>query len=72
MVDLNKLAGKMRERRITQKKMATALALSEQTISAKCTGKIRIYTDEAFLISQLLELSKEERLEIFFCSRVAQ
>lgn len=66
MPNMNKLAGKMRENQITQKQLAQKLGISKTTVNYKMTGKRLFDVDEARRISILLNLSEQDRGEIFF------
>jgi transcriptional regulator with XRE-family HTH domain len=66
MVNINRLAGKIRENRLTQKLIARRLDLSEQSLSRKMRGKARFYVDEVEQMARMLSLTKDEMLEIFF------
>ena len=66
MAKLNVLAGKLKQNGISQKELACRLKKSEVAISDKMTGKRPIKMDEAKLISEILYLTGEEILDIFF------
>lgn len=48
-----------------KKKIAEALGISNQALGKKLNGKTKITTDDAQIISELLCLSYNERVEIF-------
>jgi transcriptional regulator with XRE-family HTH domain len=66
MVKVNKLAGKIRERGLTQKEIAARMNLSEQSFSRKMQGKARFFVNEVEVLTDLLMLTRDEVREIFF------
>ena len=68
MVKVNKLAGKIRECGLTQKEIAGLMSLSEQSLSRKMQSKARFFVNEVEILTNLLQLSRDEVMEIFFAS----
>lgn len=66
MVNYDKLRGAIAERHITRNAIADALGVSRQSATLKLTGKAKMTVFDAKAISDLLELSVEERDAIFF------
>ncbi len=64
-MDSQKLKGKMREKSKTYQDVAEAIGVSITTINDKLNGKRKIYVEEAQAISNLLDLSNDERVSIF-------
>ena len=62
---INKLKGKMREKKVTYKKCAEVLKLSSTTVNDKVNGKKRFYVDEIEKLSSMLELTLDEKIDIF-------
>jgi len=71
MVNVDKLAGKFRENKKSQKQMAEVVGISETSLSKKMTGKVSFSVDEARTIAAELRLSGQEIMDIFFSDRVA-
>lgn len=68
MTDKNKLRAKMALHGFTDYELADAIGLSRQSMSYKINGKRDFTVREIDLISKTLELSLEERDEIFFAN----
>jgi len=65
-MNIDKLRGKMAEKKITQKEMAKHLGISTQAFNRKMNGKIRFSTNDAVIICQKLNIDDmAERAEIF-------
>jgi transcriptional regulator with XRE-family HTH domain len=65
-VKIDKLRGKMAEKKVTQKEMAECLGISTQAFNKKMNGKIRFNTNDAAIICQKLNITDmAERAEIF-------
>lgn len=64
--NLDKLAGKMREKRVSQVAMAKILGISSTSVNNKMTGKVEFTVEEAKLIARHLEMDSMEVHEIFF------
>ena len=70
MVDCAKLKGLMAERGVEVNKIAELLGVSRQSASGKINGKTPITLTDARVISEALQMTKEERDAIFFGSCV--
>jgi transcriptional regulator with XRE-family HTH domain len=65
-MNINKLRGKMAEKKITQKEMAEHLGISTQAFNRKMNGKVRFSNEDAIIICQKLNIEDlAERAEIF-------
>ncbi len=64
-MDTQKLKGKMAEKNVTQKDLAHALNVTENTFSYKLSGKSDFSLSEVRKISQRLSLTKDEMVTIF-------
>lgn len=64
-MNLNKLKGKIVECGKSQKEVAEHLGMSENALSSKMTGKTTFLVSEADAISKLLNLTNDEKIEIF-------
>lgn len=65
-MNIDKLRGKMAEKKVTQKEMAECLSISTQAFNKKMNGKIRFNTNDASIICQKLKIDNlEEITEIF-------
>jgi len=72
MLHKRKLRSKMELAGVTQKELAEALSVSENTISAKLNGKSRLYLDEIEKLCSFLGITSDfEKAEIFL-SRTSQ
>lgn len=71
MVKLSILSRKIREHGFTQKEIANRINISEQNFSRKMQGKAHFFVDEVEALSNVLCLSREEMIEIFFTGGVA-
>lgn len=66
-VDVNRLKGKTVEKGFTGEKMADALGIDQSTYYRKLGDGGGTFTiNQAIRISEILALSKEERMENFF------
>lgn len=72
MVNLAKLKGLMAERELGVGDLAKNLNLSRQSVSDKINGRRAITLIEAVEISELLNMSAEERDTVFFAPNVKQ
>ncbi len=50
----------------TQVSIAREIGMSKNTLNSKILGKSRFYVDEVIAINQILKLSKDDLLTIFF------
>ena len=63
---LDKLKGKLREKKVTYLEIANLLNITTTTVSFKMNGISKFYFDEIIALSNYLELSNEEKIRIFF------
>lgn len=70
MTDKNKLRSQMALHALTDGDLADSIGLSRQSMSYKLNGKRDFTVREIDAISRLLDLSLEERDEIFFANTV--
>ena len=68
--DYSKLRGKIVEKYGNQSNFASALGISENTLSLKMNNKVRFTTDDITTISRLLEIDAEEIGKYFFALKV--
>lgn len=66
MIDYAKLKGLMAERGLEVNKLAELLGVSRQSASGKINGKTPISLTDAITIATALNMTKEERDQIFF------
>lgn len=67
-VDVNRLKGKTVERGLTGEKIAKALGIDQSTYYRKMgDGGGGFTLSQAITMSEVLSLSREERIAIFFC-----
>lgn len=65
-MNIDKLRGKMAEKKMNQKEMAESLGISTQAFNKKMNGKTRFSTNDAAIICQKLNIADmAERAEIF-------
>lgn len=71
-MNANKLKGKLVEKNIGYQKIAEMIGISKVTFSNKVNGKTArgFSAAEASKISEILDLSGEESLEIFFNNKL--
>ena len=66
MVNKRKLLGRMVEAGFTQRKLATKLGLSKNTLSSRMSGRSAFNTEEIEAICQILSIREAtEKVEIF-------
>ena len=70
MIDYAKLKGLMAERGLKVNKLAELLGVSRQSASGKINGKKPISLTDARMIATALNMTKEERDQIFFADCV--
>ena len=70
MIDYAKLKGLMAERGLEVNKLAELLGVSRQSASGKINGKTPISLTDARTIATALNMTKEERDQIFFADCV--
>ena len=61
----DKLKGKFREKNMSYGKVALYLGVSKTTINNKINGKTSFYLDEIEKLSTLLNLTIDEKVDIF-------
>lgn len=67
MIDKNKLLGKIREKALTQKDVAERIGIDESTFYRKLKKNGQTFTiEEAYKISEVLDLTNQESIDIFF------
>ena len=72
MVNINKLKGKTVENELTIAELAEKIGLDRSTLYRKLNSEGETFTiKEANLICNVLQLSKQEAMEIFFSQTVA-
>lgn len=65
-MNLDKLKGKLREKRLSYNKVAEILGVSTTTVSSKMNRETRFYLEEIRVLSDYLGLTDEEKIKIFF------
>lgn len=71
MVDVNKLKGKMAENGFIQNDLASAIGIDRSTLNRKLRTGEDFSINEANKIAQVLSLTKNEAMSIFFKQIVA-
>lgn len=66
VANLDKLAGKMREKKVSQSSMAEFLGISATSVNNKMTGKVDFTVEEAKKVSIRLDMDQREIHDIFF------
>ncbi len=66
MFDYNKLKGRMREKKYTQKNGADDLKISKTTFNLKINNNGYFIQDEIFILACKLDIKDEEITEYFF------
>ncbi|MCC0700366.1 helix-turn-helix transcriptional regulator [Clostridioides sp. ZZV15-6383] len=69
-MNINKLRGKMVEKKYTQKKLAKELGMTVQALNAKLNNRSQFKIEEAVKISNILQI--EEPGEIFFDNYISK
>ncbi|WP_312907292.1 hypothetical protein [Tissierella praeacuta] len=64
-MNIDKLKGKLVEKKKTYEDCANVLNISITTFSNKINGKGRLYIDEVNLLASYLELTDTEKIDIF-------
>lgn len=62
---LDKLKGKFKECKFTYADIAKILSVSITTVSSKMNGETRFYAEEIRILSNVLNLTDEEKIDIF-------
>lgn len=65
-MNLDKLKGKLKEKRLSYNKVAEILGVSTTTVNSKMNGETRFYLEEIRTLSDYLGLTDEEKVKIFF------
>lgn len=66
MVNINKLRNKIKSQKLSQNYIAFVLGTSANTVRNKLYGKTELTIEEANRLADILRLSDEEKLDIFF------
>lgn len=66
MLNSDKLKGRIKELRLTQKDVASALSLAPATISQKLNGRRPFYLNEAKELADLLKIDNQAFGSYFF------
>ena len=69
ILNLKKLKGKLVEKGKTYNDCATHLGITTNTFNSKINGKTRFYIEEINSLAEFLELTLEEKADIFFDDR---
>lgn len=64
-MDLNKIKGKLKENNLTYEDISMTLGISRTTFNDKINGKKKFYIDEIKELSKKLNLTDEEKINIF-------
>ena len=64
-MDLNKIKGKLKENNLTYEDISMTLGISRTTFNEKINGKKKFYIDEIKELSKKLNLTDEEKINIF-------
>ena len=67
-MNIDKLKGKLLEKKKIYEECAAAVGVTITTFSNKMNGKGKFYVEEVNLLSHFLELTNEEKIEIFLAS----
>jgi len=67
----NKVRGKLAEMQLTQKDVAKVWDCSLPTVSQKLNGLRPLFLDEAVSLANLLDLTDQEKVDIFFADQIA-
>lgn len=70
MIKENKLKGKIVENRYTIKKLADAIGMSTASLRRKMNGSTDFTVGESSKVKEILNLSNEDYLDIFFISEL--
>ena len=71
MFNANKVRGKLAEMQLTQKDVAKVWNCSLPTVSQKLNGLRPLFLDEAVSLANLLNLTDQEKVDIFFADQIA-
>lgn len=64
-MDLNKIKGKLKENNLTYGDISMTLGISRTTFNDKINGRKKFYIDEIKELSKKLNLTDEEKINIF-------
>ena len=64
-MNLNKIKGKLKENNLTYADISLTLGISRTAFNDKINGKRKFYVDEIKEISKKLNLTDEEKINIF-------
>lgn len=62
---LNRIKGKLKENNITYSEFSSMIGISTTTLNDKMNGKRKFYIDEVKKISNILNFTDEEKIDIF-------
>lgn len=65
MTNLNRLKGKLKENNVTYQDCARKLEISVTSFAEKMNGKSKFKVEEAQALSNYMDLSEKERIDIF-------
>lgn len=68
MINILKLKAKLKEKNMTQEELATKIGINASTLNQKINNTIgeTLTIEEATKMSEILDISREERMDIFF------
>ena len=68
MINTLKLKAKLKEKNMTQEELATKIGINASTLNQKINNTIgeTLTIEEATKMSEILDISREERIDIFF------
>lgn len=64
-MDIDKLKGKLKEKRMNYISCAQGLGISVTTFNNKINGRYKFYIEEIEKLSDILELTTQEKIDIF-------
>lgn len=72
MINTLKLKAKLKEKNMTQEELATKIGINASTLNQKINNTIgeTLTIEEATKMSEILDISREERIDIFFVDRL--
>ena len=70
MFQYNKLLGRMTEKKVIQKRAASALSISENSFTNKIKGRSNFTSEEIATLCDLLDIEKDEIGTYFFTVEV--
>lgn len=65
MVNVDKLKGKLTEKRKTYDECSKAIGVTKNTFNTKMNGPSKFYIEEVNALSKFLELTEMEKVDIF-------